>query len=206
MGLSYTIGKAGFQVLFHCYFRGSIYHVERIPREGGFLIASNHSSFLDPPMVGQAVPRQICYMARKTLFRHPIIGALLRSWKAISLDRDEGDVGAMRAILNALKTGEAVMLFPEGTRSSDGRLQPAKPGIGFLVAKANVPVVPARIWGSFEAMGRGKSWPRPVRLHVTFGDPLRFDTSKLKREERENAYRRISDDIMAAIAALEPKD
>jgi 1-acyl-sn-glycerol-3-phosphate acyltransferase len=206
MGLSYAIGKAGFQLLFRLYFRGSVHHAENIPRDGSFLIAANHASFLDPPMVGQAIPRQICYLARKTLFRNPVIGALLRSWKSIPLDRDEGDIGAIRAILNALKKGEAVMLFPEGTRTNDGKLQAAKPGIGFLVAKANVPVVPARIWGSFEAMGRGKSWPRPVKLHVTFGKPLRFDTSNVKREEREIAYRRISDDIMAAIAQLEPKD
>lgn len=203
MGLSYRIGKTFFQLLFRCYFRGSIHGRQNIPRKGAFLLACNHASFLDPPMVGQAVPQEICYLARKTLFRNPIMGALLRSWRSIPLDRDESDVGAIRAILNALKDGQAVMLFPEGTRSRDGKLQPAKPGIGFLVAKANVAVVPARIWGSFEAMGRGKRWPRPLKLRVRFGPPLRFDSANLKREEREQAYRKISDDIMAAIARLE---
>jgi 1-acyl-sn-glycerol-3-phosphate acyltransferase len=206
MGLSYRLGKTGFQILFRFYFRGSIHHAGHIPRHGAFLIACNHASFLDPPMVGQAVPGQICFMARKSLFRNPIVGALLRSWKSIPLDRDEADVVAMRAILNALRRGEGVMLFPEGTRTRDGRLQSAKPGVGFLVAKANVPVVPARIFGSFEAMGRGKKWPRPLKLQVCFGEPLRFDASAVKREDRERVYRKISDDIMAAIARLEPKD
>lgn len=205
MGLSYAIGKAGFQILFRCYFRGSVQHADNVPREGPFLIASNHASFLDPPMVGQAIPRQICFMARKTLFQNFFAGALLRSWKAIPIDREGGDVGAIRGILDALKRGEAVMLFPEGTRTRDGNLQSAKPGLGFLVAKADVPVVPARIWGSFEAMGRGKSLPRPRTLHVTFGKPLRFDVSRVSRAERQSFYQKISDDIMAAIAALKPE-
>jgi 1-acyl-sn-glycerol-3-phosphate acyltransferase len=205
MGLSYRIGKTGFQLLFHRYFRGSVQGTEHLPREGGFLIACNHASFLDPPMVGQAVRREIVFLARKTLFRNPIAGAVLRSWKAIPLDRDDADVAAIRAILHALKAGEPVMLFPEGTRTCDGKLQPAKPGVGFLVAKAGVPVVPARIFGSFEAMGRGRQWPRPVRLRVCFGAPLRFDASAIRREERETTYRHISDDIMAAIARLEPR-
>lgn len=206
MGLSYRLGKTGFQILFRCYFRGSVHHAERVPRQGPFLIAANHASFLDPPMIGQAVQQEICFLARKNLFRNPIIGALLRSWKAIAVDRDAADVGGLRNILDALKRGDAVMIFPEGTRTRDGNLQPPRAGLGFLVAKAGVPVVPVRIWGSFEAMGRGKSWPRPVKLHVTFGQPMRFDTKNIPREERQAAYQRISNEIMAAIAALEPKD
>ncbi len=206
MGLSYRIGKTGFQLFFHCYFRGSVHHVEHVPRHGAFILASNHASFLDPTMVGQALRQEICFLARKSLFRNPIVGAILRSWKAIPVDRDEADVAGVRSILHALKDGDAVMLFPEGTRTRDGNLQPARPGVGFLVAKANVPVVPARIWGSFEAMGRGRKWPRPRKLHVTFGPPLRFDATGLKREDKQAAYQKISEDIMAAIAKLEPKD
>jgi len=202
MGLSYRIGKTFFQCAFRLYFRGSVKGAEHLPATGAFVIACNHASFLDPPMVGQAVRQEICFMARKSLFRNPVAGAILRSWKAIPLDRDEADVGAIRAILQALKQGQAVMLFPEGTRSRDGKLQAGKPGVGFLVAKADVPVVPARIRGSFEAMGRDKAFPRPVKLRVHFGPPLRFDASKINRAERDTAYRKISEDIMAAIARL----
>lgn len=206
MGLSYQIGKYSSRLLFHTWFHGSVHHADLVPTSGGFILASNHASFLDPLMVGQAVKQEICYLARKTLFRYPVAGQILRSWKAIPVDRDDVDVAGMRAILNALKAGDGVMMFPEGTRTNDGKLQPARPGVGFLVAKANVPVVPVRIFGSFEAMGRGKSWPRPHKLIVTFGKPLLFDTSNVKREEKQAAYQKISEDIMAAIAALEPKD
>src|SRR5437867_13326718 len=98
MGLSYRIGKTSFQFLFHCYFRGSIHHAENVPRDGAFLLASNHASFLDPPMVGQAVRQEICYLARKSLFRNLISGAILRSWQAIPVDRDEADIAGFRAI------------------------------------------------------------------------------------------------------------
>ncbi|MSR64279.1 MAG: 1-acyl-sn-glycerol-3-phosphate acyltransferase [Verrucomicrobiae bacterium] len=206
MGLSYWIGKNSFKLLFHTYFRGSVHHADYVPTSGGFILASNHASFLDPPMVGQAVKQEICYLARKSLFRYPVAGQILRSWKAIPVERDEVDVAGMRAILTALKNGNGVMIFPEGTRTDDGGLQPARPGVGFLVAKANVPVVPARIWGSLAAMGRGKSWPRPHKLIVTFGKPLTFDTSHVKREEKQTAYQKISEDIMAAIAKLEPRE
>jgi 1-acyl-sn-glycerol-3-phosphate acyltransferase len=206
MGLSYQIGKNSFKLLFHTWFHGSVHHAENVPSSGGFILASNHASFLDPPMVGQAVKQEICFLARKSLFRYPVAGQILRSWKAIPVDRDEVDVAGMRAILNALKAGNGVMIFPEGTRTNDGNLQPARPGVGFLVAKAGVPVVPARIWGSFEAMGRGKSWPRPHKLIVTFGKPITFDTSQVKREDKQAAYQKISEEIMAAIAKLEPKE
>src|SRR5262245_59962373 len=157
MGLSYQIGKNSSKLLFYTYFHGSVHHIENVPTSGAFILACNHASFLDPLMIGQALKQEICYLARKSLFRYPVAGWILRSWKAIPLDRGEVDVAGMRAILNALKGGDAVLVFIEGTRTSDGNLQAARAGVDFLVAKANVPVVPARIWGSFEAMGRGKS-------------------------------------------------
>src|ERR1043166_5974201 len=181
MGFSYWLGKTSFKILFHCYFRGSIHHVENVPRFGAFILATNHASFLDPPMVGQALEQEICYLARKSLFRYPVARQILLSWHAIPVERDEGDIAGMRAILNALKSDRAVMIFPEGTRTNDGKLQPARPGVGFLVAKANVPVVPARIFGTFEAFGRGRRLPSPVKLHVTYGKPMTFDMTNVKR-------------------------
>jgi 1-acyl-sn-glycerol-3-phosphate acyltransferase len=206
MGFSYQIGKTLSQFCFRCYFRGSIHHAENVPPSGAFILACNHASFLDPLMVGQAVRQEICYLARKSLFRYPVARQILISWKAIPVGRDEVDVAGMRAILIALKSGQAVMMFPEGTRTHDGTLLPARPGVGFLVAKANVPVVPARIFGSFEALGRGMRYPHPVELHVTFGKPIQFGAPKVRREEKQAAYQKISEEIMAAIARLEPKD
>jgi 1-acyl-sn-glycerol-3-phosphate acyltransferase len=206
MGFCYQIGKNLSRFCFHCYFRGSIHQVENVPRSGAFILACNHASFLDPLMVGQAVPQEICYLARKSLFRYPVARQILISWNAIPVGRDEVDVAGMRAILAALKSGHAVMMFPEGTRTHDGSLLPARPGVGFLVAKANAPVVPARIFGSFQALGRGMKCPRPIQLHVTFGKPIQFVTPEGKREEKQAAYQKISEAIMAAIAALEPTD
>ena len=111
MNLSYFIGSSGFRLLFATYFRWRIYHRERVPQSGPVILASNHASFLDPPLIGSALRREINYLARESLFRFPVVGALLRSWNAVPVDRDGGGASGLRAILNRLLRIPVPLIF-----------------------------------------------------------------------------------------------
>lgn len=176
---------------------------------GPVILASNHASFLDPPLVGSGLPRDINYLARESLFRFPVVGAILRSWNAVPVDRDGGGAKGLKAILDRLLAGGAIILFPEGTRTRDGKLQPARSGIGLTVIKSNAPVVPVRVFGTYEAYGRHMKLPLPKRVIVKYGEPMLF--TELRREAEtctkprlKEIYQQVADEIMAAIAKLEP--
>ena len=153
-----------------------------MPETGAVILASNHASFLDPPLVGAGLKRGINYLARESLFRFPGIGALLRSWNAVPVDRDGGGAAGLKAILDRLLAGGGIILFPEGTRTRDGNLQPARSGIGLVVIKSAAPVVPVRVFGTYEAYGRHIKFPRPKRIAVKYGQPMNFE--KLRAEAK----------------------
>ena len=210
MNLSYRIGWICFRVMYAVCFRWRVFNPERVPLKGGVILASNHASFLDPPLVGSGIKRDINYLARESLFRFPGIGALLRSWNAVPVDRDGGGAKGLKIILDRLLAGSAIILFPEGTRTPDGQLQPARSGIGLTVIKSDAVVIPVRTFGTFEAFGRNHTLPRPHRVAVKYGEPMRFE--KLRAEAKEcskvrlkEIYQQVADEIMAAIAKLEPK-
>jgi 1-acyl-sn-glycerol-3-phosphate acyltransferase len=198
-----------FRVYFRLYHRGRIYNAERLPSKGAFILAGNHVSFLDPPFFGQACEREAFYMARDTLFRNPIAGRVLRSWNCVPISRERGDIGAMRTVLRLLGEGKAVLMFPEGTRSQDGKLQEARAGIGMIVARARVPVMPMRIFGTERALPRGASLPRPAQVVIKFGEPFSYpfpsDFDQLRGDELKAIYLDIGREIMRRIAALEPR-
>ena len=152
MNLVYRIGWSFFARCTRRISAGACSIAERVPLKGGVILASNHASFLDPPLVGSGLQRDINYLARESLFRYPGIGALLRSWNSVPVDRDGGGAAGLRAILDRLLAGGAIILFPEGTRTPDGKLQPARSGIGLTVIKSDAPVVPVRTFGTFEAL------------------------------------------------------
>jgi 1-acyl-sn-glycerol-3-phosphate acyltransferase len=144
------------------------------------------------------------------LFRWPGVGALLRSWNAVPVDRDGGGAAGLKAILDRLRAGGAIILFPEGTRTRDGRLQPARSGIGLTVIKSAAPVIPVRVGGTFEAYNRFMKFPRPRRVTVTYGQPLDFralraEARTCSKERLKEIYQEVADRIMAAIAELEPR-
>lgn len=208
----YFLGWVCFRALFKFYFGWRVYNPERVPLTGPVILAANHSSYLDPPLVGAGVKRDINYLARENLFRFPIVGAVLRSWNSVPVDREGGGAAGLRAILDRLLKGGAIILFPEGTRSRDGKLQSARSGIGLTVIKSEAPVVPARVFGTFEAYGRQMKLPR-LRRHVAvkYGKPIDFE--KLRAESKscskprlKEIYQQVADEIMAAIQALEPVD
>ncbi len=210
MNLSYRIGWTCFRVMYATYFRWRVFGAENVPVQGGVILASNHASFLDPPLVGSGLKRDINYLARESLFRFPGIGALLRSWNAVPVDRDGGGAKGLKTILSRLLDGNGIILFPEGTRTLDGKLQPARSGIGLTVIKSTAPVVPVRVFGTFEAYGKKHKFPRPHRVIVKYGRPMNFEILRAEAKTCDKVrlkeiYQQVADEIMAAIAKLEPK-
>lgn len=210
MNLSYRIGWRSFRLLFALYFRWRIYHPERVPLEGPVILASNHASYLDPPLIGAAVGREINYLARESLFRFPVVRAVLRSWNVVPVDRDGGGAAGLKAILDRLLAGGAIILFPEGTRSRDGTIQRARSGVGLTVIKSTAPVVPVRVFGTYEAYGRQIRFPHPRGIAVKYGLPMGFEALRAEaktcsKPRLKEIYQQVADDIMAAIAGLEPK-
>ena len=210
MNFSYRLGWYFFRAVFKIYFRWRVYNPERVPLEGGVIIAANHASYIDPPLVGAGVRRMINFLARETLFHVPILAAILRSWKVVPVDRDAGTGRGLKTILNRLDQGGAIILFPEGTRTRDGNFQPARSGIGLTVIKSNAPVVPVRVFGTFEAYGRHRKIPRPLRLQVKYGKVLLFEKERAEAEtcskdRLKEIYQEIADRIMADIVKLEPR-
>lgn len=207
----YFLGWCFFRALYKFYFGWRVYNAERVPLEGPVILAANHASILDPPLIGSGVHRGINYLARESLFRFPVVGWVLRHWNSVPVDREGGGAAGLRAILNRLLAGGAIILFPEGTRTRDGKLQPARSGIGLTVIKSNAPVVPVRVFGTFEAFGRDVRWPRPHRVAVKYGRPMRFEqlraeARKCSKARLKEIYQQIADEIMATIASLNAKD
>src|SRR6266550_7092904 len=201
MNPSYFLGWCCFRALFKFYFRWRVYHPGRVPETGPVILAANHTSFIDPPLVGAGLRRDINYLARESLFRFPVIGALLRSWNSVPVDREGGGARGLKAILDRLLDGGAIILFPEGTRTRDGKLQPARSGIGLTVIKSDAPLVPVRVFGTFEAYGRQMRLPRPRRVAVKYGQPMRFE--QLRAEARvcaksrlKEIYQQVADEIL----------
>ena len=179
------------------WFRLAVVGADRMPREGRLIVAANHVSLLDPPLVGCSSPRELDYMAKAELFRIPGIGALIGRLNAHPVDRTGSDSAALRLALRLLQAGRAVLVFPEGTRGTEGRLGPARAGTGMLAALSEAPVVPVYVQGSARAFPRGAAVPRPSRVTVTFGTPIRF-----ARRRGKARYQEISDEIMAAIGRV----
>jgi 1-acyl-sn-glycerol-3-phosphate acyltransferase len=198
-----------FRVYFYLYHRGRVYSAERLPDDGAFLLAGNHISFLDPPFFGLACRREAFYLARDTLFRNPVSNWILRGWNCVPISRERGDIGAMRTMLRLLGEGKAVLMFPEGTRSPDGQLQEPRAGIGMIAARANVPIVPMRIFGTERAMPKGARLPRPAKVEIKFGEPFLYplpaDFEKLRGDALKAVYFDIGRETMRRIAGLEAK-
>ena len=172
----------------------------RVPAAGPALLVSNHSSVLDPPLIASASRRRLAFLAKAELFRIPVFGALLRRLGARPLRRADSDPAAMRAALRVLEEGGALLVFPEGTRGPEGVLRPARAGAGMLAVVSGAAVVPVYVSGSGRAWPKGARFPRPARVTVAFGEPLRFDAKR--GGDRREQYEAASRAMMAAIARL----
>jgi len=210
MTLPYRCGWWFFRAVFTVYFRFRVFNPERVPLTGPVILAPNHASYIDPPLVGAGLRRQISYLAREDLFRVPILGRILRSWEVVPVDRDGGTGRGLKQILQRLELGGAVILFPEGTRSRHGELNPARSGIGLAVIKSRAPVLPVRVFGTRDALGPHQRVPRPHRVTVKYGLPLWFaerraEAASCSRQRVKEIYQQVADEIMTEIARLEPQ-
>jgi 1-acyl-sn-glycerol-3-phosphate acyltransferase len=196
------------RLFFRFYCRWQIHGAGHVPASGPVILAANHASFLDPPLVGAALPRAISYLARENLFRFPVFGSILRAWDVVPVDREGGSPAGLKAILDRLDRDRAVILFPEGTRSPTGELQTPRHGIGLLVVKSTAPVLPVRVHGTFNVLPRGALLPRPGRVRVRFGAPLDFDALRVEaatcaKPRLKEIYREVAARIMTGIANLQ---
>jgi 1-acyl-sn-glycerol-3-phosphate acyltransferase len=167
---------------------------------GGCLIVSNHVSFMDPTTVGWAVAREIYYLGRKSLFKPPFWNWFLPICNVLPIDRDGHDISGLRRIIRMLKAGHAVLLFPEGTRSADSALQPAEPGAGLIALKAGVPVLPVRVFGTYESLSRHTKRLRFHPIRVVIGKPYPPAVPEGRREKE--SYQLVAQEMMDRIAAL----
>jgi 1-acyl-sn-glycerol-3-phosphate acyltransferase len=199
-GLFHGLSRLAYQV----FFRGEVAGLDNLPRTGGFIVAANHASHLDPPIVGLFLERQVSFFARNTLWKPGVAAWWLDAVGTIPVDRDGGtSLEAIKRVLRTLSRGRVVIVFPEGTRSPNGELQAPRPGVGLIACKAQVPVVPARIFGSFEAFGRGGRLRLGSPVSVSYGSPLAPQDFDHPADGKER-YARTAGRIMDAITRIGP--
>jgi 1-acyl-sn-glycerol-3-phosphate acyltransferase len=174
---------------------------EHVPAAGPVLLVANHSSVLDPALVGGAADRELCFLAKAELFAIPGFGRLIRGLNARPLRRGEADASALRDALRLLREGRALLIFPEGTRGPEGALRPAKAGAGMLAVLSGATVVPVYVSGSGAAWPRGRRLPRRTPVTVTFGRPLPVEAAAVGGA-RKDRYAAVSRAMMAALAEL----
>ena len=186
-------------LLFKLYFRLRGVGVEHIPKEGPGIIAPNHVSYADPPLVAALVPRMLHFMMLHEHYYHPYFHWLFKRLPCIPIRQGRVNAESLKESLQVLESGELLCVFPEGGRSKDNRLMSPMPGVALLALKTEAPVIPAGINGGFEAYGPHLSFPRPKRVTINFGPPLIFKKEENPSKER---LREVSQEIMERIGAL----
>jgi len=201
MNFSYWFGHRVFRELSKGLFDYRVVGAEKLPFSGPAIIACNHVSFLDPPLVGIAFDEMVYSFARKTLFDHPLAAKILRSWQVLAVDRDKPDTASLKNIIRLLRDGNKVIMFPEGTRSYDGVPQSAEAGVGLFIAKSKAPVLPVRLFGTYEAYPRGAKTLRPAKITLVVGDLWQPDL-KSYAESGKELYQALADEVMHRISEL----
>jgi 1-acyl-sn-glycerol-3-phosphate acyltransferase len=201
MNFYYWVGYHLSRLIGQWFFRFRVVHRERMIQTGPVILAMNHQSYLDPPLAGTTCDRAIYFLARRTLLNVPLLGWLLPKLNVIPVNQEGVDRSAIKAVIRVLQGGNGVLVFPEGSRTLNGNLQPAEPGLGLVIAKTLAPVVPIRIFGAHEALPRGGSGLRFVPITIVIGDPILFSAADLERGGK-NLYAHLSERVMDAIAAL----
>lgn len=190
----YWVGKTISYIVLKVFCRFKIQGREHIPRQGGFILASNHVSYLDPLAVGAACPRKLSYMAKEELFKNRFFAWVLPRLGSIPLKRNVADFSAIREAMRRLEKGSALVIFPEGGRQFENKPSVAEAGIGFFAAKLDVPVIPAFVSGTDKALPRRAKFIRPHRVLVSFGAQVPI--------ERRLPYEDIAKTIMDSIRRL----
>ena len=199
----YRISSGLLGIMFRLYNRWEVSGREHIPSTGGVLLIANHTSYADPPIAGPACPRPVNFMAKAELFRIPVLSAFISRTHAFPVQRGTADRHALRRAVRLLKDNRVLLIFPEGTRSHDGRLNPFEQGAAFLALASDAPVIPMAIDGADRLLPRGKPILLPAKLRVRFGPPVDLSRLRGKRRIRE-VLQQASDEMYRSLAALLP--
>ena len=184
-----------FRLIFYILFRARVYGRENIPAEGAVILAANHASNIDPPLMASLIDRPVSYMAKIELFENPIFGAAIRRCHAFPVKRGESDRGAIKTAVTVLKEERVLGLFPEGTRSKTGELQKAEAGVALIAAMTGAPIVPVAILNTHRIFANGGLLPQ---LRIMYGQPISFQGDRKSKE----ALDAFSAEIMAHIARM----
>jgi len=187
--------------VFKVFYRFEVIGSENVPMKGGVIVAANHASYLDPPVIGMALKRCPTYMAREGLFRIPILGVFIGLF-SFPVRRGRPQPSTIKEAVARLKRGELIVMFPEGGRSVNGSLLDAKRGVGVIAGMSRMPVIPTLIIGTEKALPVGAKFLRPAKITVIFGKPMVIDRLETNKQYEE----RISRDIMEAIKNLKSKE
>ncbi len=172
MNILYSFTKIIFQFVFKLFYRHEAYGIENLV-SGPAIIAPNHLSFLDPPLVGASCPEPVAFLAKRSLFTIPVLGWFIRQLNAYPVSGKIKDIASIKMILKILENKQKVVIFPEGLRSCDGKLAHIKPGICMLAQRANTPIIPAYIEGTYKIWKRGRKFPKlRGRTTCIFGKPI----------------------------------
>ncbi len=200
----YYITRFFLRITCKILFRWEIYGLENIPPSCGAVLAANHASFLDPPLIGIPLKRPVYLLARNTLFHPRPWGWYLKKIHAVPIDRGHLSPGSLKRILGLLKDGEIVVVFPEGTRGTGEELGKGRPGLGLIVAKSGVPVIPGYISGAGRVWPKGARFLRPKKIKIIYGPPLDL-ADRAGGPPEKSDFQAISDRVMEEIAALKKK-
>ena len=201
----YLYVKWFFAPLVRIYLRLKVRGHERVPRRGPVIMVANHASFLDPVVLGSACSRPIHFMVLQSMYDWWWLRWFYWGMQTIPVRTEESDPRAIKQALSRLKNGEVVGLFPEGGRSTDGKLMQGKEGAALLAAVSGAPVIPCFIHGAFESFPPGAGFPRPSEITIRFGEPLQFPREKQARRDRKE-MERFSASLLGAIARLQEEE
>ncbi len=198
----YRISRFLLEVFARTLFKVRFSGRENLP-DAPYIVVSNHASLIDPPLVGAACKKDnVNFMAKNELFTAPIIGIWTRSVGCIPVKRGANSVQSLKEAIKRINRGNAVAIFPEGTRSEDGEIKEAKRGIGFLIARSKAQVVPIYIEGSLKAMAKGKPMNIGAPIDVFIGKTIMPEELIVKTPEGKNDYGAIANVVMDRIMVL----
>ena len=194
----YYGGKVLFTIMYRVLFRLRIEGEDNIPLASGAIIAPNHSSYFDPPLVGVSLPRPLYFMAKAELFKYPVFEFILRRVNAFPVRRDLRDISAIKEALSLLKSRRLLLVFPEGRRAKDNGIGEPEKGIGYLVKKSNAPVIPALLVNTYKIKKR-----LLPELTVRFGRPIIFKNMKSRQSPDKEFYLEVGKKILNEIKGLD---
>lgn len=201
MNIGYKMFQLIFKVLLVLLFRWEVFGIKNIPDSKGGLIACNHNSFLDPPLAGTAIKRPVYYLAKDSLYKNAFAKWFIDTCHGIPIKRNTIDRNNINRVVDLIRKKHFIVMFPEGTRSKDGKISKGKPGIGLIAWQTKCTVIPCYIDGSAKALGKGSGLLKPTKIKVYYGEQL--DLLKLyEQQPSKEVFQEIANSIIEAIKKL----